>query len=664
MVIILKSFSVPKQPLTSPLPARNGTNVVTPEWLLSLPKCSWESPVVRWLNNTHILYDSPPLENKPERTIELRNILTGEHKVLGTGSHPNPSPDGQWIAFVHGKKEEKQLWIMDSKGENRKQLSRVQGGLGDYIQYFFNFAWSPDSRQMALHHQPSFLFWKRNEPPPPQSAVYIIDMATGVSQRIVSFDASIRSLSWFPNGKELLFMKERVAPLYDEDDDHIWIQSIDIKDGHVRTLAKFDGLQQFLAPACSPDGKWVALMYDADNPIFNFMPSLGLTANESTDNDTLPPITRLTHEIKLYTPRWSQDSERIYVLRDYGAYKQIFTVDATTGTLSQITDAPLNISSYALSPNGSQLAWMGQDGQSTRIVRVASSDGRNVKDLAILSDVPNGMALSEVREIDWQAPPDYPVRMRGLLFMPLNYQKETRYPLIVDIHGGGEGAQILLRGGILMSSPLEWHMWAAKGYAVFVPEFRSSASFASLAITRDELKEHNIVNCDIRDIEAGIDELVSQGIIDNHRIAIVGHSAGGRRANWLTATTHRFKAVISKEGWADEWIHFLGEPPLKRIYTMLGGTPWEVPQNYLKSSALFHCNGATTPTLFLMGNPELGGVDPHNTVLMLYNALKAQGVETEYMKYSDEGHNFEKPDNQRDALERSIKWIDGYMGKS
>lgn len=62
-----------------------------------------------------------------------------------------------------------------------------------------------------------------------------------------------------------------------------------------------------------------------------------------------------------------------------------------------------------------------------------------------------------------------------------------------------------------------------------------------------------------------------------------------------------------------------------------------------------------------MGNSELGGVDPYNTVHMLNNALKGQGVETEFVKYDDEGHGFDKPANRRDALERSIKWIDEHM---
>ncbi len=52
-----------------------------------------------------------------------------------------------------------------------------------------------------------------------------------------------------------------------------------------------------------------------------------------------------------------------------------------------------------------------------------------------------------------------------------------------------------------------------------------------------------------------------------------------------------------------------------------------------------------------MGNPELGGADHYNTVHMLYNALKEKGVETEYVKYSDEGNVFENPKNQRYSLE-------------
>jgi dipeptidyl aminopeptidase/acylaminoacyl peptidase len=645
------------QPLTKTLPAKAGEKIITPDWLLTLPNDTDNYPKINWLNNDQIVYATPPNMHKKIWSIEIRDVNTNEHHLLGEGALPLPSPDGQLIAFIKGEKTAKQLYLMDAKGNNIKQLSHIENGLGDY---FSEFCWSPDSNQIALVHKPFIEYWSKE--PQPKTSINIIDIKSGQMNQIASFEESIDYLSYFPNGDELLFMKMRIGSLYKEDEDHEWIQSLNIKNGHLRTLAMFDGLQQFLSPICAPNGEKIAFTYDADNPEYNFMLSIGLVSNDPKNSNTLPSVNRLTYELKLFSPRWSNDSQHIYVRRDYGAYRQIYIIDTKTGKPTQITNAPLNVRNYDLSPDGLRLAWVGQDAQGTFILRVASNDGHNVKDLINIPAIPNDMALSEVREIDWQAP-NYPARMRGLLVMPLNYQKDTSYPLIVDIHGGGAGAQIYLDGNILLNTPLEWHMWAAKGYAVFVPEFRSSASFGSLAITRDEFQNHDLVNCDIKDIEAGIDSLIAAGIVDKNRLAAIGHSAGARRANWLVASTHRFRAVVSKEGWADEWIEIYNQTPSKRINKMFGGAPWEVPQNYFKNSALFHAKGATTPTLFLMGNPEKGGLDTSNSVNKFYNALKAQGIETAYVKYNDEGHVFEQPANRRDALERSIRWIDDHMGK-
>ena len=192
-------------------------------------------------------------------------------------------------------------------------------------------------------------------------------------------------------------------------------------------------------------------------------------------------------------------------------------------------------------------------------------------------------------------------------FLPHNYEQGKRYPLVIDVHGGGESAQIYLEGGIFLSSALEWQLWAAKGYAVFVPEFRSSVAFGYDAILRDE-KDHDLINCDGMDIIAGLDELVKRGIVDNDRVGLIGHSAGGRRANWLTVSCDRFKVVISKEGWDDDLETAMKYPP--QIWEYFGGSPLEFPENYTKNSALFHAKNGKTPTLFLMGNPDLGETNP------------------------------------------------------
>ncbi len=62
-----------------------------------------------------------------------------------------------------------------------------------------------------------------------------------------------------------------------------------------------------------------------------------------------------------------------------------------------------------------------------------------------------------------------------------------------------------------------------------------------------------------------------------------------------------------------------------------------------------------------MSNPKLGGVDPFDTVNIFYQILKAQKVDTQYVKYSDEGHVVEKPTNLKDLLTHSVSWIDSHI---
>ena len=167
----------------------------------------------------------------------------------------------------------------------------------------------------------------------------------------------------------------------------------------------------------------------------------------------------------------------------------------------------------------------------------------------------------------------------------------------------------------------------------------------------------------MRDIDAGVDYLIAQGIVDQNQLSAVGHSAGARRANLLATISHRYRAIVSYEGWADDYIDAINNPTYTLFYPEMGGSPWEVPEIYLKDSALTHATGANTPTLFLMGNPNLGGADPYNTVSDLFNLLKQQGVKTEYLYYSDEGHNFEKFENRKNSFEKAIHWIDDILKK-
>lgn len=645
------------QPLAPSLPAVKGSKAITIDWLLNNQLVDIDPATISWFDNENIIYSVPSMDGNQDRLFEMINIDTQEKRALGTGADPVVSPDKRWIAFVQGKDEARQLWIMDSTGQNLKQVSHVKDGLFP-SNFFTKYIWSSDSKQLVLLFKHNFNYEDPDRTTPP-SKVELIDVVTNQSSSIGSFDNRIKDFAWIPNSNEILFTQERMGFEYKDNIDYELISTLNIENKKIRTLAKFNGWQQQLSPQSSPDGKLIAFLYDPESPLFDVTQNIGLIKNDGESNNDSPEIIRLTHDVKFQSPTWSPDGDKIYVSRSYGAYRQIYSVEINTGEKAQITFGAKSIQNFSLSPDGSHIAWIDINAHGEQAIRVALNNGEQVKNIFTISSVPKEFSLSEVREIKWNSP-DYPIPMRGLLLMPQNYKKGQRYPLIVDIHGGGRSATLLLRfgGGLLTTTPLEWQAWTAKNYAVFVPEFRSSGSFGSLAMTRDHLKNHELLFGDLRDINAGVDYLISQGIADKNRLAVVGHSAGARRANLLTTISHQYKAVVSHEGWADDYINAINEPTYTLFYPEMGGSPWDVPENYLKDSALTHAKGATIPTLFLMGNPKLGGADPYSTVSKLFDLLKQEKVKTQHIYYPDEGHVFTKFVNKKDAFERAIKWVD------
>lgn len=83
--------------------------------------------------------------------IWLKNIETGELKMLGEGSFPVISPDGNEIAFVkydlNKRKTEETgtLWIMSIEGDSPKQLTDNQFGYASHPN------WSPSGNKLIFH---------------------------------------------------------------------------------------------------------------------------------------------------------------------------------------------------------------------------------------------------------------------------------------------------------------------------------------------------------------------------------------------------------------------------------------------------------------------------------------------------------------------------------
>jgi acetyl esterase/lipase len=136
--------------------------------------------------------------------------------------------------------------------------------------------------------------------------------------------------------------------------------------------------------------------------------------------------------------------------------------------------------------------------------------------------------------------------------------------------------------------------------------------------------------------------------IDPMRVGAYGWSAGGQLAALLgTRDTRdatapmasypsRVACVVDLAGDVD-LAAYTQPPALHEVVALLGGTPQEVPDHYRDASPLSWIDGRTAPFLVVHGAQD--DVVPIEQSRRLVAALRAAGVEVQYMELPGTGHN-------------------------
>ncbi len=678
--IVLFLFSLPAAgQTTSPRPDQGlrsessgpGSNkvVITPEKLLADYASQPQLPTLRWLPNSRQMVFSMANQGQPgaRRTtwIERLEVETGKREPLVQGSNPRPSPDGSAVAYISGEGANTQLSVYYFEGGNVKNLVPLPPGSEGFN---LGFSWSPDSRHIAYGYRPATLV-KKSDPTdrrassvmvvggpgdvPPDSEVWVIDISTGSRRKLTSGPYLFANPGWFPDGNSFLFTS---VGSFEYRDDNVFgkVLAITVPSGEVRTLIKDAGVQQ-LRPVVSPDGKQVAFTYDPNNITFPFYWNIATIPAQGG------PVRQLTKNVFVTSgPVWLHDNSKIYFTRNEGIFTQICSV-TTTGEMKQLTSAPRNASGITVSPDGKHLLWTTQDAEGRTEIRVARADGAGERVLVDLAPEVKNLALGPVEEIRWKSRDG--LEIAGLLIKPLGYEPGKKYPLLVNVHGGPVGG-VRLSGEILKSSPLEWQMWAARGFALLMPDYRSSEvpGWAPFLRAREN-QDYN--DRDMDDIMSGVEYVIKLGIADPGKLALIGHSYGSVLTNWIITHTHRFKVAVSYEGWAENYLAYgsglrVGGNGITEW--LFKGKPWETPQNYRKNSAAEFVRGVKTPTLFISADHHGGsGVENLYHHEFMYTALKKQGVDTQLLIYKGEGHVITRPENQRDLLMRVLDWVDSHL---
>jgi dipeptidyl aminopeptidase/acylaminoacyl peptidase len=244
-------------------------------------------------------------------------------------------------------------------------------------------------------------------------------------------------------------------------------------------------------------------------------------------------------------------------------------------------------------------------------------------------------------------------QVQGWLLFPPSFDPRKRYPMVVYVHGGPSAA-------VLPGWPWDGYgpaPLAAMGYFVLMPNPRGSFGEGERFVKAVRL---NMGYGDLRDILAGVDRVEKEYPIDDSRLGLTGWSYGGFMSMFAPTQTHRFKAAVVGAGLSD-WKSYYGENSIDEwMIPFFGASVYRDPKAYAKSSAIDFIENDKTPSLIVVG--EYDGECPAPQSFEYWHALRAMGVPAELVVYAGEGHGFHKPKDERDVLDRALRWFGKYLG--
>ncbi len=628
---------------------------------------------VQWLGNGQLI-GNLSLDGHSVQTVWP---LEGGHShVLAPGEGGRLSPDGK--RFIAREGED---WVVREMQGARRELARVPGAYGENGSG--RMAWSRDSEQIALVQDVATLAvppakvltenGARIEDVGAQAdardaggfastTITVLDLRAPDKPRRFPFIGRLNALDWGA-ADDLYFV---VQPFWNTGGKTPSTAVQVLQHGEVREVFRVKGIMQAIGARISPDGRWMSVICDIDNQVWEDFTSLLVVDLSNGKTRRLTRDKYVTGD----SARWARDSSGLYFSARDAGWRQLYHVDLL-GKVTALTDSPTVKREMQISPDERRLAYAATDGLGKLELRVMDLKTRRDQQVAVLDDPSTRYRLGRFERVKYPAPDG--LNIAAWVIYPPDFDPSKKYPMYVDVHGGGPAQYLLLMAPIsigLASGPLAWHAWAARGYVVFVPDFRSAGDYGpGVASARYRSGDFNGIEADTRDIEAGTKWMLERPYIDASRVALFGLSAGGARINRLLTRGSIYRAGVMDDaiaaGVLPEFIEtmsgpFAGTTASMSFWNGMVGKFSEKPQAYL-GGFLFDGYKSTAPTLILVGGDRNKGALNPLSAEVLFSMLRRNGVPTRMLRYVDEGHGFSTPASATHAFEQVAGWFARYM---
>jgi dipeptidyl aminopeptidase/acylaminoacyl peptidase len=604
----------------------------------------------------------------------FRQITRGERSA----SSPRWSPDGRRIAFVTGG----QIWIMDADGDNRRQITRISTGAsapvwspnGSWIAFVSDVypdcttdecnqrreAEAENSKvQAKVTDRLLYRHWTewRNAK---RTHVFVVSLDGGAARDITpgDFDAPPYAAStgvdyaFSPDSQEVAFLKNPDPVEAISTNSDIFI--VPLRGGAAARNITVNNRGYDVAPVYTPDGRYILFRsqktegFEADRwRIMRFDRKTGATVELTTGFD-------LQADEMILAP----DGKTIYFTAGERGMQPIYRVPLEPdfrqriATHVRLVSGAGFFSNLNITPDGKTIVAVSSSMNHPNEVYAVNVEANTVTNLSrVNAEI---TALRKPEEVEWKGALNQEIH--GFIVKPANFDANKKYPLMVLIHGGPQGA---------WNNSWSWRwnpqVFANAGYVVFLPNPRGSTGYGQKFV--------NEVSADwggraFTDIMNGVADVLKRNpYIDRNRIGAAGASYGGYMVNWILGHNNdprfRFKALHSHAGVYNLESMAGATEELWFVNYEFKGMPWENPVNYTRWSPHRFAKNFSTPTLVTHG--ELDYRVPIGEGLQLYTALQRRGVESKLVYFPDEGHWILKPQNSQFWYGQVLDWFGKHL---
>jgi dipeptidyl aminopeptidase/acylaminoacyl peptidase len=628
------------------------------------------SPDGKW-----VLYTVASLDlKKDDRTTDLWMVSWDGNQDTqltygydGSVSSPEWSPDGKSISFLSDRKgnvEGTQVWVLSRSGGEARQLTDVTKKQGKVESY----RWSPDGKRLLLTVHTggtvsanAFNDAKEKKYIPPvvirrylfkqdrigyetaesHTFLYLYDIATGTMKKLTAGNKyDERDGVWSPDGKEIAFISNHTAEPERNINTDVFVVEAKAESAP-RQLTHYTGAD--VGPLrWSPDGKEIAFLRGGHVKYWQYQEDR--LAVIPAGGSGHAKVVTANFDRPIQDPQWTPDGKDIIALVTDDRNRYPASIDVSTDAVKRLVDSEGVSGDHSGKAGHEALLWT-TDTKPSEVY--ALSDGHlqqlTHQNAKLLSE----LVLAKSENMD--ATSKDGTRVDGLITPPDKAGAAKPYPMLLWIHGGPQGQDAHEFSAMRQ-------LFAARGYAVLNVNYRGSNG---RGIAYQKAIWANWGVDEVQDIEACVNKVIQEGIVDPKRMGVGGWSYGGITTDFMIASTNEFKAATAGAGVGDPLVLY-GVDEYVNQYNFELGPPWKNLETYIKIAYPFlHADRIHTPTLFM------GGTSDFNVPLeggeQMYEALQTLHVPSALIVYPQQFHGFTRPTYIRDRYQYWFNWYDKWV---